>query len=89
LVSAVSYVASFLGYGMTAARYFRVQLPLFTLVTGVLTAACAVLIPSGGLLGAAQAMGIAAVVQLLGSVAINGFAVRALSRATTLEVSVQ
>ena len=29
VAAAVSYVASLLGYGMTAARYFRSQLPLF------------------------------------------------------------
>ncbi len=80
VVAALNYVASFMGYSMTAARYFRAQLPLFAVVTGVLTVACAVLIPTAGLTGAAQAMGIAAVVQLLGSVAINIHAVHALNR---------
>lgn len=74
-VAMLNYVASFLGYGMTAARYFRAQLPLFAIVVGVLTVACAVLIPTHGSIGAAQGMGIAAVVQLAGSLAINAHAV--------------
>ncbi len=80
IVAAFNYVGSFMGYSMTAARYFRVQLPLFAGVAGVLTAACAVLIPRAGLTGAAQAMGIAAIVQLLGGLAINIHAVHALER---------
>lgn len=79
-VAAVNYIASFMGYGMTAARYFRVQLPLAAIITGVLIIACAILIPLHGLTGAAQAMGIASVVQLGGGIAINIHAIRALKQ---------
>jgi len=57
----ISYIASFLGYGMTAARYFKIQVPLFALVIGTLTLACLLLIPSNGLYGAAIALIIASV----------------------------
>ena len=33
----VAYVASALGYGLTAARYFSVQVPLFVTVVGATT----------------------------------------------------
>jgi O-antigen/teichoic acid export membrane protein len=67
VVGAVSYLASFLGYGMTAARCFRAQFPLFALVTGGSAMACFWLVPRSGLSGAAWAMLAAALVQLAGS----------------------
>lgn len=60
----ISYVASFLGYGMTAARYFRVQVPLFAMVVVSLALACLLLIPSKGLYGAAMALIIASILHL-------------------------
>ena len=66
----IAYVSSFLGYTMTAARYFKVQLPLFTLVAGTTTAACLWLVPQWGLVGAAWALIMAAVVQAAGSAAV-------------------
>ncbi len=67
IAAAVGAVASFLGYGMTAARCFRVQAPLFAIVVLATTAASAVLIPRHGLIGAALATTIGATVQLGGS----------------------
>ena len=67
IAAAVGAVASFLGYGMTAARRFRVQAPLFAFVVLVTTFASALLIPRQGLLGAALATTIGATAQLLGS----------------------
>lgn len=67
IAATVGAVASFLGYGMTAARSFRVQAPLFAIVVLATTAASAVLIPRHGLIGAALATTIGATVQLLGS----------------------
>jgi O-antigen/teichoic acid export membrane protein len=64
---AVAFVASFLGYGMTAARYFRVQMPLFIIVTGVTAIASWLLIPEKGALGAAFSLSIGASVQVIGS----------------------
>lgn len=74
----LGFVASFLGYGMTAARYFRVQLPFFLVVTGTTALACAWMIPSRGLYGAAIALIISSVVQFIGSGAILVYALRAL-----------
>ncbi len=56
VASGLSYVSSTLGYGMTAARYFRVQAPIAAIWTAVTAYACFLLVPHAGLLGAAQAM---------------------------------
>jgi O-antigen/teichoic acid export membrane protein len=64
--AAIGYVASFLGYGMTAARLFRVQPPLFAVAAGVTAVACAVLVPRYGLAGAAWACVASSAVQLAG-----------------------
>ncbi|MGB7895089.1 MAG: oligosaccharide flippase family protein [Microcoleus sp.] len=63
VAAAMGYVSSFLGYGMTAARYFRVQMPLFVLVTGSCAIACFWLIPTQGVRGAAIALIVGAIVQ--------------------------
>jgi O-antigen/teichoic acid export membrane protein len=76
LVSGINYVASFLGYGMTAARYFRVQMPLFTLVTSTSALVCFWLIPSWGLQGAVMALIIAALVSAMFSLGVIFHAIR-------------
>lgn len=63
VITAVSNVSSFLGYGMTAIRYFSIQLPLSILVTGISALSCYWLIPSMGLRGAAIALLVGAIVQ--------------------------
>jgi O-antigen/teichoic acid export membrane protein len=65
--AAVSYIASFLGYAMTAARYFRVQTPLMASVTLCSALACFWLVPETSLSGAAWAILTSALVLLLGS----------------------
>jgi len=70
VAGAITYIASSLGYGMTAARYFRAQIPLFLIVTGITAAACYLLIPMYGLLGASAALIAAAIVQVLGSLIV-------------------
>ncbi len=70
IAGGITYVSSFLGYTMTAARYFKVQLPLFALVAGTTTAACLWLVPHWGLLGAAWALIMGAVVQAGGSAGV-------------------
>jgi len=70
------YVASFLGYGMTAARYFRSQIPLFGLCVITAALGCLWLVPRFGLLGAVWASLAASILQLVGSVAIIAFALR-------------
>jgi O-antigen/teichoic acid export membrane protein len=70
VAGAVLYTASLLGYGMTAARKFRSQAPLFLVVTAVIVIACMTLIPQFQLRGAAVALIAGAVVQLAGSLII-------------------
>lgn len=79
VAAGLSYVASFLGYSMTAARFFRLQLPLFILVVITLSAGCAFWVPVNGILGAAQAMVVAATIQLVGALLINLSALRSLA----------
>lgn len=74
LAAGIGYVSSFLGYGMTAARYFKVQAPLFAVVTGMTAIASFWLVPRYGLQGAAFALLCSAVVQLFGALAIVGYA---------------
>jgi O-antigen/teichoic acid export membrane protein len=70
VATGINYASSFLGYGMTSARYFRIQMPLFALVTTISAIACLWLIPNIGLLGAAVALLIAAIVQAVFSLAV-------------------
>ncbi len=65
IAAGIGYVTSFLGYGMTAAQYFRVQMPLFTVAIGISALACFWLVPDRGLIGAAIASIIGLAIQLL------------------------
>jgi len=67
VMAGVSYLASFLGYGMTAARYFKVQLPIFVIVTASTFGASMWLIPHFALTGAALSLTVGSLVQLIGS----------------------
>jgi O-antigen/teichoic acid export membrane protein len=67
LAAGIGFVASFLGYGMTAARYFRAQVPVFAATLVAVAIACFVLVPERGLIGAAIATGVGTIVQCLGS----------------------
>ena len=73
----IGYVSAFLGYAMTAARYFVCQLPLFIVTTTTTAAACYLLVPSYCLVGAACATVIATTVSLVGSAVIVAHAMRA------------
>jgi len=68
-VAGVQYITVF-GFGMTAARYFRPQLPLYALEALVTAAACLWLVPRFGLLGAVMASGLAMVIHFVGSLTI-------------------
>ncbi len=70
VAAGIAFVASFLGYGMTAARYFKAQAPLFLFVVAVTTLASLWLIPSNGMYGAVAALMASNAVQLLGSLVI-------------------
>jgi O-antigen/teichoic acid export membrane protein len=80
VAAGILYVSAFLGYGMTAARYFRVQMPLFVLVTGSSAIACFWLIPTQGVLGAAIALIITAIVQAVFSLGVIVYAVQRLNK---------
>jgi O-antigen/teichoic acid export membrane protein len=67
---ALSYAASVVGYGLTAARCFREQLPLFITVTAVAAGASYALVPRYGLRGAVFAQIAAGAAQLLYGAAI-------------------
>jgi len=64
--SGVSAVASFLGYGMTAARCFRAQVPLTAACTLTTVLATSVLVPHHGLVGAALGLLASATVLAVG-----------------------
>ena len=66
-VGAVGCVASCLGCAMSAASQFRVQVPLFLIVTASSFIACYFLVPTRGLYGAALAALISMCVQLVGT----------------------
>jgi O-antigen/teichoic acid export membrane protein len=70
VAAGVGYIASFLGYGMTAAQYFRAQMPLFTIVTAVSALVCYLLVPTQGLIGAAIALIVGAIVQAIFSLGV-------------------
>ena len=79
VAAAINYISSFLGYGMTAARYFRVQLPLFSSVAVVSAIICMWLLPQIGLLGAALSLIGGAVIQLIFSLGVIFHAFRKLN----------
>lgn len=66
----VLFMAQFLGFGMTAANFYKPQVTLNIAGTISLFLACYWLVPQRGLLGAMLAMLIAAIVQLVGSVMV-------------------
>lgn len=67
IAGTIAFIASGLGFVMTAARSLRPQVPLLV-ITGLATAiASAFLIPRFGLMGAADASLLAAIVQLIGT----------------------
>jgi O-antigen/teichoic acid export membrane protein len=68
--------ASVFGYGLSAARCFRQQVPLFIGVTAVAAVACSKLIPGYGLAGAVWGQIASAIAQLLGSASILYVAAR-------------
>jgi len=68
--AALGYAGAILGYGMTAARYFRAQLPVFATVTLVTIVSSLIMIPRYRLAGAALVLIAAAFVQCAGSILV-------------------
>lgn len=67
---AITFVSSSLGYILTAARSVKPQIPLLLASTSAGVIACLGFIPTYGLMGAAGAMIVAALVQLGGTILI-------------------
>lgn len=74
IAAGISYLASILGYGMTAARYFKIQVPMFVVVVGVTTWSCSVMVPRAGLNGAGVALIVAAALQFILSASVVSYA---------------
>lgn len=75
--SAIGYLGNTVGFILTAAKVFRPQLPQLCSVVLVTTILCFLLIPSMGVIGAAWAIGIASIWQILSGL---GFLVRELGK---------
>ena len=73
----VSFLASFMLYGVTAARYFRSQLPLSLIITFSNLIACVWFIPKYGILGAAYTLLLTALAR---AVLAAAFLINALGR---------
>jgi O-antigen/teichoic acid export membrane protein len=78
--AAIWYVASFLGFGMTCARYFKAQPIIYGLSCLVTSLCCWYLIPKHGLLGAAWAYVITGAVQMLAALLYSAYAIQMLNR---------
>ena len=83
VTAAIGYVSSFLGEGMTAARYFRTQIPLFIIVTSTSAIASCWFIPRNGLKGAAIALMIAEIVRIIFTLGVIFHAVHRIQRYQT------
>jgi O-antigen/teichoic acid export membrane protein len=68
--SAIQCISSLLNSGITSARCFRIQVPIFALAAAASALACARLVPGAGLAGGALAMVIGAVVHLVLAAAV-------------------
>jgi O-antigen/teichoic acid export membrane protein len=79
----ITNLAAALSYAMTAARFFFIQAPLFLAAAGITALACAWLVPSHGLVGAAWAVALGQAVLMLGSAAVVGVALRGCGREDT------
>lgn len=73
--AAISYIASFLGYGMTAVRYFKAQLPLLLVSVFSTVTLSFLFMKTYGFEGILFAMIISNLIQLIGSVYIISRAV--------------
>ncbi len=74
-----SFLASVSGYGMTAMRKLRIQLPIAALATLTTVVFCALLVPRVGLAGAIWAFLAGSVVQFLAGVVVVASGLRALT----------
>lgn len=76
LAASMGYLCQFVGYGVTAARIFKPQIPLFLVVASTLLLCSYLLVPRTGVAGAITAILIAGFVQLIGSFLLLGLSLR-------------
>lgn len=70
IAAAISYMASMLGYGMTAARIFRAQVPLFAASALGIALTCVFFVRPYGMIAAAYALVVGSCIAAIGAVAI-------------------
>ena len=80
VAGAISYVSSFLGYGMTASRYFRIQPVIFSVCVLLATVFSILLIPDHGILGAAWVAVIVGCARITQVFLCNLYAIHALNK---------
>jgi len=78
--AALDYLATMVLFSVTAARYFRIQLPLHVATTTAGALACYLLVPTWGLWGAAVALTATYLVRFIGTGIAAIVAIRELSR---------
>jgi O-antigen/teichoic acid export membrane protein len=83
VAAALGYISAFLGDGLVAARYLRIQIPLFVLVTATAALGSYWLIPIYGLHGAAIAVLLASIIQVVMRFGVMVHALHKLQRHTT------
>ncbi|MCA9230915.1 MAG: hypothetical protein KDA57_09700 [Planctomycetales bacterium] len=76
IAAAVFFVALLNNFAMAAARCFRLQILVFAVVAVSSWIACYFLVPEGGLSGAAKALGVTSLTQILGQVIVIMYALR-------------
>ncbi len=64
VAAGLEYITSFLGYALTAARYLRIQVPIFIAVIAFMLVAGPFIIPAHGMVGAAWVFGSSFVLQI-------------------------
>ena len=85
VAAGLGYIARFLVYTMTAARYLKAQAPLYASALAAISVLSWWLVPIHGLLGAAWAICVGMTVLVLGALAVNIHAVRTRSAAVAAE----
>jgi O-antigen/teichoic acid export membrane protein len=80
IAAGIGFIGSFIGYAVTAARYFFAQAPLYAGVVALTAAGCALLIPHYGLTGAGWVAVGSTALQLAGGVVILVLALRGMER---------
>ena len=87
IAAAIQLMASSLGYGLTAGRFFRTQVVLVTISCSVATAAALILVPTRGVMGAALTVLATSIVMFLAFAVAIGRAFRLRTRSLEREAN--